>query len=131
VRTKRNTFDLIESVKSYCAHLRKTASGRGGEQTLAGLASGRTRLAREQADAQALKNAVPSGELVETAAVEQAWSEVLRGVRAAMLTVPSRVQRRVPTLSATEVATIDAEVRDLLSETGEANTVVTIGVAKG
>jgi phage terminase Nu1 subunit (DNA packaging protein) len=98
--------------------LRKIASGRGDEKTIASLAGERTRLAREQADAVALKNAVARGELVEAGAVEREWSDVLRGVRAAMLTMPSRVQRRLPTLTPTEVATIDAEVRDLLCEVG-------------
>lgn len=118
VRAGRGSFDFAASVKRYVEHLRETAKGRGDQKTVAALASQRTRLAREQADGVALKNAQLRGELVEASAVEREWSEVLRGVRAAMLTVPSRVQRRLPTLSLTEVATIDAEVRDLLSEVG-------------
>jgi phage terminase Nu1 subunit (DNA packaging protein) len=59
------------------------------------------------------------GELVEAAAVEAEWSGVLRTVRAGMLAVSSRVAARLPHLSRTDIAEIDAEIRAALSEMGE------------
>ena len=59
-----------------------------------------------------------AGELVDAAEVETAWSGVLRTVRAGMLAVPSRVQQRLPHLTAHDVTEIDAEVRDALTEIG-------------
>ena len=77
------------------------------------------RLAREQADHIALKNATARHELVPAAAVEADWSGVLRTVRAGMLAVPSRCAARLPHLTAHDVAEIDAEVRAALTEVGE------------
>ena len=46
------------------------------------------------------------------------WSCVLRTVRAGMLAVPSRAAQRLPHLSAQDVATINAKVRQALAEIG-------------
>jgi phage terminase Nu1 subunit (DNA packaging protein) len=60
------------------------------------------------------------GRLLDADAVEAEWSSILRGVRAGMLAVPSRVAQRLLHLTAHDVAEIDAEVRATLSEVGEA-----------
>lgn len=67
VRLGHDAYDLEESTRRYIASLRETASGRGGEEQVLNLTSERARLAREQADAQALKNAVLRGEYVPQA----------------------------------------------------------------
>ena len=103
----------VAAVTQYCAHIRAAAAGR--EQP-GDVSSQRARLLREQADGHALRNAATRGELVAAGAVESAWADVLRGVRSAMLAVPSRVRQRLPTLTAAEVAEIDAEVRAALAE---------------
>jgi terminase small subunit / prophage DNA-packing protein len=56
--------------------------------------------------------------LLDAAEVENEWSGVLRTVRAGMLAVPSRVAQRLPHLTAHDVAEIDAEVREVLTEIG-------------
>jgi terminase small subunit / prophage DNA-packing protein len=56
----------------------------------------RVRIAKEQADALALKNAALRGELLDTKEVEATWSSALREVRATMLAVPSRAGARPP-----------------------------------
>ena len=68
----------------------------------------RGRLAAAQADVAEIKAAKLRGSLVEAAAVEAAWSGVLRTVRAGMLAVPSRVSQRLPHLTAHDVAEIDS-----------------------
>jgi phage terminase Nu1 subunit (DNA packaging protein) len=78
----------------------------------------RGRLAAAQADLATIKAAKLRGELVEAAAVEAEWSDVLRTVRASMLAVPSRVAAQLPHLSRTDVAEIDAEIRAALGEIG-------------
>ena len=80
--------------------------------------SERIRIAREQADALALKNAAARGRLIEADAVEAEWSGVLRGVRAGCLAIPSRAAQRLPHLTPHDVAEIDAEVCAVLSELG-------------
>jgi terminase small subunit / prophage DNA-packing protein len=116
VRAKRGQYELQRSVAQYVTHLREVAAGRGGEAVGATLASERTRLAREQADAQALKNRKAKGEMLDAIEVEREWIEVLRLVRAGMLAVPTRVQQRLPHLTTHDVAEIDLEVRDVLKE---------------
>ena len=78
--------------------------------------SERDRLAREQADAVALKNARLRGELVPAAEVEKAWSDILRRVRSKVLAVPARVRQMNPHLTGRDVAAIDAELRRALED---------------
>src|SRR5580692_12071614 len=57
VRGGRGLYKLEESVRRYCEHVRRTASQRGGEASLAKMRDERIRIAKGQADALALKNA--------------------------------------------------------------------------
>ncbi len=108
-----NGFPARESARAYCAHLRAQAAGRGGSVNLT---QERVRVAREQADSLALKNAIARGEMLSAREVERAWSSVLRDVRSAMLALPSRIQQRLPHLSKDDVSGIDLEVRAALEE---------------
>ncbi len=116
VRAGRGQYRLEESARRYCEHIRRTASQRGGEASLATLWDERIRIAKEQADALALKNAAARGEMLDAGDVEAEWSGVLRTVRARMLAVPSRAGARLPHLTAHDIAEIDAEVRAVLTE---------------
>ncbi|TAH67645.1 MAG: DNA packaging protein [Rhodopseudomonas palustris] len=78
--------------------------------------SERDRLAREQADAVALKNAKLRGELVSAADVEKRWSDILRRIRSGVLAVPARVRQMNPHLTGRDVAAIDAELRRVLDD---------------
>lgn len=109
-------FDLAESVPRYCKHLRDLATGRGDEADIVTATAQRARLASEQADGFALKNARLRGALLDAGAVEAEWSGILRTVRAGMLAVPSRCQQRLPGLTAHDVSEIDREVRAVLTE---------------
>ena len=111
-------YALRASVRGYCDHLRKLATGRGGDQAIASATAERARLAREQADHVAIKNAVARREFVPAAEVEAEWSGILRTVRAGMLVVPSRAAQRLPHLTAHDVSEIDQEVRAALTEIG-------------
>ena len=118
IRAGRGLYKLEESVTGYCAHIRKTASQRGGEASLEAMRDQRIRIAKEQADALALKNTAARGELLDANEVEADWSATLRNVRAGMLAVPSRAGARLPHLTPHDVAEIDAEVRAALTEIG-------------
>jgi phage terminase Nu1 subunit (DNA packaging protein) len=115
---RRGLYRLEESVCRYCERLRQTASQRGGEASLQAMREERIRLTREQADAQSLKNMQLRSELLEAAAVEAEWSDVLRHVRAGVLAVPSRCAQRLPHLSVHDISELDAEVRAALTELG-------------
>ena len=101
-------YALADSVRRYCSHLRELAIGRGGESAIASATAERARLANAQAELVETKGRKLRGELVDAAEVEAEWSGVLRNVRAGCLAIPSRVQQRLPHLTAHDVVEIDS-----------------------
>lgn len=118
MKTGRNRFDLRKSVQLYCEHLRGIAAGRGGDNVDT-LATERARLAREQADQAALRNAAMRKELVPIAEVRNEWVSIARRVRNVMMAVPSRCRQMLPHLTTFDVDLIDEEIRTALTELGE------------
>ena len=118
VRAGRGMYRTRGSVRGYCEHIRRTATQRGAEGSLEAIRDQRIRIAKEQADGLALKNAQMRGELRDAGAVRAEWSDMLRTVRAGMLAVPSRAGSRLPHLTPHDIAEIDAEVRAVLTELG-------------
>lgn len=116
VHYSHDAYDLAATVNAYVTHLRGTASGRGGEEHVANLTAERARLAREQADSQAMKNAAMRGELVKAEEVTREWAELLRKVRMRVLAVPSRIRGALPHLTPGDLATLDREIRTALEE---------------
>ncbi|ROT99072.1 terminase small subunit [Histidinibacterium lentulum] len=116
VHLGRDSYDLEETVRRYVTHLRSTAARWGDPEQVPQLTAEKARLAKEQADAQALKNAKMRGELVEASEVENTWADVLRQLRARLLAIPSRLRADLPGLDAATVAAIDRALRDTLSE---------------
>ncbi|HID29441.1 MAG TPA: hypothetical protein EYP19_05490, partial [Desulfobacterales bacterium] len=60
-----DSYDLTATTQAYVVHLRGEASGRGTGEQAVSLTNERTRLAKEQADAAAIKNAKMRGDLVD------------------------------------------------------------------
>lgn len=108
------SYRLRESVRGYVESIRSRRTPQNAD-----LQAEKTRQAREAADKLALANAVTRGELVPAGEVQAAWSDVLRQVKALMLSVPSRAQAKRPSLTAQDVDAIDREVRDALTEASE------------
>lgn len=113
-----DAYDLTATVRNYVQHLRGIAAGWGTADQASKLTAERARLAKEQADAQALKNARSRDELVEANAVERAWSDVLRQVRARVLAVPSRLRSELVQADPATFTSIDRALRDALTELG-------------
>ncbi len=118
VKAGAHGYVLRKSVRGYVDYLRKSLAGRGGETGIATATAERARLAKEQADNLALRNAAMRGTLLDAAAAEREWSDILRMVRAGCLAVPSRAAQRLPHLSAHDLTEIDAEIRVVLTELG-------------
>lgn len=118
VKMGHDAYDLSETVGRYIEHLRSTAAGRGGEEQVLTLTGERARLAREQADGIALKNAKMRGDLVEASEVERTWSDTLRQLRARLMAIPSRLRSDLPSLDRQTVTALDRALRDTLSEIG-------------
>jgi phage terminase Nu1 subunit (DNA packaging protein) len=117
VRVSRGKYELKASVQLYTAHLREVAAARGGEAGVLDLVQERARLAKEQADNTALKNASLRRELLPAAEVEREWSDILRKVRAGILATTSRV-RASAGLTAEQAVEMDAELRLALKDLG-------------
>ena len=111
-RGEDNQFDLRNSVRAYCKTLRDNATGRGGP----GLAAEREREARARADKLEMQNAAVRGELIPAAEVEMMWDKVCRLIRARCLAMPARLQQHLAHLTQHDLATIDREIRDALTE---------------
>lgn len=122
-RVGHGVYALEPTVTAYCAHLRAVASGRGGEDKLRSLTDQRTRLAAAKAEEQERKNRVANGEMVLASDVEREWSDILRVVKARMLSLPPRIGQSLG-LDRRQIVQIDREIRDALTAlaSGESTT---------
>ena len=107
----RNRLPVAENIRLYCDLI----GTKGSERQRAG---SKDRLASAQAEWHELRVQKARGELLDATAVEREWQSILRGVRAELLALPSRIGSRVG-LTPTDVAAIDREVRDLLESLAE------------
>lgn len=120
VHLAHDSYDLEDTVRRYVVHLRSIAAGWGTADQAVQLTVERARLAKEQADAQALKNAALRGELVKAEDVGRTWSDLLRKLRSRILAVPARL-RQTHSFDAGQVDAIDRELRTALEELGHAD----------
>jgi phage terminase Nu1 subunit (DNA packaging protein) len=89
-RASRGRYDVLACVRSYLSHLREVAAGRSsGGDGVADLVGERARLAREQADAQAMKNAQRRGELASVFELEQLLVSVHSVIQRRLLACPT------------------------------------------
>ncbi len=94
-------------LRAYCAHLREQAAGRGADGELA---SERARLAREQADAVAMRNAQTRRELVPVALAEAALAHIGRQVATRLEAIVPQLRRRVPDMPPEALRYVEEEV---------------------
>ena len=121
VHLAHDSYDLTATTRAYVQHLRGMAAGWGTGDQAANLTSERARLAKEQADAQAIKNAKLRGELVEASEVERTWADALRQLRARILAVPSRLRSELPEIDPQTIDAMDRALRATLTEVGNGN----------
>lgn len=89
-RKPRSEYDLDEVRIEYIKHVREVAAGRFKPGNL-DLGEERARLAKEQADAKEMENAVERGELVYIEDVAKQIEDQFARVRGKLLAVPSKV----------------------------------------
>ncbi|SEN57909.1 Phage DNA packaging protein, Nu1 subunit of terminase [Gemmobacter aquatilis] len=125
VRSGRGRYDVAESLGRYIEHLRSVASRSGGRPSAVGdaddLRAEKLRLTRAQADKEETRVARERGELVPADAVTREWASLLRDLRNALLAVPSRCGATLGHLTATDIATIDHEIRTALEGVAHGN----------
>lgn len=115
VRTKRGRYDLKQSVINHMRHLREVSAGRGGEKQILDLTAERARLAKEQADAQEMKNAQLRGDLLHVDDVVRNWQDIIRKATSAILAVPDRIAHR-HSIPADLREALDREIRETLND---------------
>lgn len=98
-----------EWLKAYCANLREVAAGRQAGEGY-DLATERARLAREQADKIAMQNAQTRRELAPAYLIEEVLAKAGAKVAGILEAIPGQVRRRLPSLPASEIDAIEAEV---------------------
>lgn len=118
VHLAHDAYDLTATTRAYVEHLRGLAAGWGTGDQAANLTAERARLAKEQADAQALKNGKLRGDLVDAGDVERAWADILRDLRARIMAVPARLRSDLPDLDPATVEAMDRALRATLTEIG-------------
>lgn len=121
VHLSHDSYDLTATTRAYVQHLRGLAAGWGTGDQAVTLTNERARLAKEQADAQALKNAKLRGDMVDASEVERTWVDALRQLRARILAVPPRLRSELPDVDPQAVDIIDRALRDILTEIGNGN----------
>ncbi|QCN95865.1 hypothetical protein D3093_11680 [Azospirillum argentinense] len=88
---RRGALDLDQCRVAYIRHLRETAAGRGAGPSADGLTDARARLAHEQADHFALKNAALRLELLPRADITLAVTAIFTIVRDRLSALPARL----------------------------------------
>ena len=111
VKVAPGQFDGPKSIANF---VESKTVGEGAKAAALDLNAEKARLAKLQADGHEIKNQSLRGDLVEADAVAREWADILRRVRAAVMAVPSRVRSRNAALSATDIETMDRELRDAL-----------------
>lgn len=112
-RNPDKRFPLRKAIRAYCDHARAGAQGRRVDSELA---AEKLRAAKATAEKLEIQNAKARGEIIAAAEVEREWADVLRGLRAAFLSLPSRAAAKLGHLTPHDLAALDAEVRDVLME---------------
>lgn len=98
----------------YCANLRENAAGRDAE-----LARERARLAREQADRVAMKNAIERREYAPIAIIEETLADVGRQIAVQLDAIPVQLKRERHGLTAEDFEFVTreiAKIRNLAAE---------------
>ena len=116
-RSARGAYDFDASIRGYCAHLREQAAGRASQGQY-DLATERARLAKEQADAQELKNQQLRGELISATEAESEWSALMVEGRGRLLATVNAIQMELPHLTRHDLTVVDRVIRAALTAFG-------------
>jgi phage terminase Nu1 subunit (DNA packaging protein) len=113
---KRPLYRLATVADALAAHVAKP-DGRHGNGDVARLAAARTELAREQAEAARLKNALARGELVRMSVVERGATIIFAAFRERCLSIPGKIAAICEARSRSEIEeTVRGEIYEALDE---------------
>lgn len=67
-----------------------------------------------------------AGELIEAKVIQVEWQKIVSTTKGRMLSVPSKLRSRIPHLTAADVATIEEEIREALTELAQGSAPETV-----
>lgn len=116
-KASRGGYDLEECRLKYLRHLRDQAAGRAASGDL-DLGAERARLAKEQADAKEMENAIERGDLVYIEKVAKEFETQLLKAKTKLLAMPSKIAAEVHASANVKEAKelIELNMQDALSE---------------
>jgi len=116
-KQERGKYDIDLARKEYILHVREIAAGRAKVGDL-DLQEERARLAKEQADAKEMENAVERGDLVYIENVAKQFELQLTKVRTKLLAVPTKVapEAHIAATVKEVQSLIEAEIVEALNE---------------
>src|SRR5829696_1698580 len=109
-------FRLLETIKVYVPHLREVAARYKSHDGKHDVAAESAQLKAAQRRLTELKIAKEQGDLISTSALLEIWGDLVKDVRAMMLSMPGRVQGELPHLVPSEVETLKRIAREMLGE---------------
>lgn len=108
-------FDFAASVRNYVVGLQAKADKSLGRLDLT---QQQARLAHEQAEAAAIKNARLRSDHIAIARVDAGWQEITTKVRRRLRAVPASLRARMPNLTQADLDVVKSEIESALSELG-------------
>lgn len=107
----RNTYYTIAGIlESRLANQRRLVSKTDGDGEETDYGKEKARLTREQADAAEIKNEVSRGELAPIQLIETTLGRIMSQVAAIIETIPMKVKRKSPNLTAMDVEIMKREI---------------------
>ncbi|MCP1290922.1 DNA packaging Nu1 [Chromobacterium haemolyticum] len=102
--------NLIDWLQAYCANLREQAAGRAAEGNGPSLVQERARLAKEQADLVAMKNARERRELAPVWMLEVVLAGVSRQIAGILEAIPINLKRNSGSITTKDLEYITREI---------------------
>jgi len=105
----RGRYPLVPNVQAYIKYWQERASGSNDDADIDYHVE-RARLTKSQADGQEMKNAVMRRELAPVDLIEWTLNKVASQIGAVLDSIPQKVKRRVPSLTAAQIDFIKREI---------------------
>ena len=113
---QKGFYQTVPSIHAYIGKLRAQAAGRGGALNLN---DERAKLAQVERQAAEIRLASTRGEVLTLKEVSEAWTGLVRKVKATVLAFPSRARSTIPHLTAHDQETLRQIAVDGLNELAE------------
>jgi phage terminase Nu1 subunit (DNA packaging protein) len=118
IRSGRDRFLLQPSVKNYCGSLRELAKVRSGagDDSQTRLNTETAQLKRATRELVELRRDALARKLISIEDITDAWSGLIRAIRAMILSIPARCQAEMPNLRFEDIEKFRSIVRAILTE---------------